>query len=84
MNWGNPALRKEIYDMMHFWFKKDIDGFRMDVITFISKHDGYPEFEAAYQGQNMIDMYAQGPRLQESLERDAQGSIKSLRHYDRS
>ncbi len=79
LNWENPKVREEIYDMMHFWFKKGIDGFRMDVITFISKHEGYPEFPEEYQGQNMIDMYAQGPRLHEFLHEMNQ---KVLSHYD--
>lgn len=79
LNWENPKVREEVYDMMHFWFKKGIDGFRMDVITFISKHDGYPEFVEEYQGQNMIDMYAKGPRLHEYLHEMNQ---KVLRHYD--
>lgn len=79
LNWENPKVREEIYDMMHFWFKKGIDGFRMDVITFISKHDGYPEFPEEYQGQNMIDMYAKGPRLHEFLHEMNQ---KVLSHYD--
>ncbi len=79
LNWENPKLRREIYDMMHFWFKKGIDGFRMDVITFISKHEGYPEFPDEYQGQNMIDMYAKGPRLHEYLHEMHQ---EVLQHYD--
>lgn len=79
LNWENPTLRAEIYDMMHFWFKKGIDGFRMDVITFISKHDGYPEFEDKYQGQKMIDAYAQGPRLHEYLH---EMNREVLQHYD--
>lgn len=79
LNWENLTLRAEIYDMMHFWFKKGIDGFRMDVITFISKHDGYPEFEEKYQGQKMIDAYAQGPRLHEYLH---EMNREVLQHYD--
>ncbi|MDG1122772.1 MAG: alpha-glucosidase [Glaciecola sp.] len=79
LNWENPKLRAEIYDMMHFWFKKGIDGFRMDVITFISKHDGYPEFAEEYQGQKMIDAYAQGPRLHEYLH---EMNREVLQHYD--
>jgi oligo-1,6-glucosidase len=79
LNWENPKLRAEIYDMMHYWFKKGIDGFRMDVITFISKHDGYPEFPEEYQGQAMIDMYAQGPRLHEYLH---EMNREVLQHYD--
>lgn len=79
LNWENPKLRAEIYDMMHFWFKKGIDGFRMDVITFISKHDDYPEFEEKYQGHKMIDAYAQGPRLHEYLH---EMNREVLQHYD--
>ncbi|MGB3724523.1 MAG: alpha-glucosidase [Glaciecola sp.] len=79
LNWENPKLRQEIYDMMHFWFKKGIDGFRMDVITFISKHDGYPEFAEEDQGAAMIDVYAKGPRLHQYLHEMHQ---EVLQHYD--
>ncbi|MGB3160980.1 MAG: alpha-glucosidase [Carnobacterium sp.] len=37
LNWENPKVRKEIYDMMNFWLKKGIGGFRMDVIDTIGK-----------------------------------------------
>ena len=43
LNWENPSLREEIYDMMRFWLDKGIDGFRMDVINFISKVEGLPD-----------------------------------------
>ncbi|CAD6587105.1 MAG: hypothetical protein TREMPRED_004662 [Tremellales sp. Tagirdzhanova-0007] len=43
LNWENEELRKEVYEMMHWWFKKGIDGFRMDVINFISKAEGLPD-----------------------------------------
>jgi oligo-1,6-glucosidase len=42
LNWENPKLRKEIYDMMNFWFEKGVDGFRMDAITFIAKDEEFP------------------------------------------
>jgi oligo-1,6-glucosidase len=35
LNWENPKVRMEIYDMMHWWLQKGIDGFRMDVINMI-------------------------------------------------
>jgi oligo-1,6-glucosidase len=79
LNWENPKLRAEIYDMMHYWFKKGIDGFRMDVVTFISKHDGYPEFPPQYVGDKMIDIYAQGPRLHDYLQ---EMNREVLQHYD--
>ncbi len=37
LNWNNPNLRQEIYDMMNFWIDKGIAGFRMDVIDLIGK-----------------------------------------------
>ena len=37
LNWNNERLRREIYDMMRWWFDKGIDGFRMDVIDMIGK-----------------------------------------------
>lgn len=43
LNWENPKVRKEIYDMMDFWFQKGIDGFRMDTISMISKKHGLPD-----------------------------------------
>lgn len=78
LNWENPKVREEIFDMMHFWFKKGIDGFRMDVITFISKHDGYPVFDGVH-GDKMIDVYAQGPRLHQFLH---EMNREVLQHYD--
>ncbi|KXJ62272.1 MAG: oligo-1,6-glucosidase [Alteromonas sp. Nap_26] len=78
LNWENPKVRQEIFDMMHYWFKKGIDGFRMDVITFISKHDGYPEFEGVH-GDKMIDEYASGPRLHQYLH---EMNREVLQHYD--
>jgi len=43
LNWENPALREEVYDMMTWWLQKGIDGFRMDVINYISKAENFPE-----------------------------------------
>ena len=42
LNWENPELRKEIYAMMNRWFKKGVDGFRMDVIPVIAKDTSFP------------------------------------------
>lgn len=79
LKWENPEVRREVYDMMHFWFKKGIDGFRMDVVTFISKHDDYPDFVPEYIGDQMIDKYADGPRLHEYLH---EMNREVLQHYD--
>lgn len=37
LNWENPAVRKAVYAMMNWWMDRGVDGFRMDVITLISK-----------------------------------------------
>lgn len=60
LNWDNPAVRREIHEMMKFWLDKGVDGFRMDVINLISK-----SFAADPEGE---DLYFQGPRLHEYLQ----------------
>lgn len=71
LNWENPKLRQEIYAMMNRWFKKGVDGFRMDVIPFISKDTSFPvitekELKEKYNGG--WDQYmASGPGLHSYL-----------------
>jgi oligo-1,6-glucosidase len=67
LNWENPALRQEIFKMMRFWFDKGVDGFRMDVIPFISKDTTYPPLPAEYNG-DFVKYYANGPHLHEYLQ----------------
>lgn len=78
LNWENPAVRREIYDMMHFWFKKGVDGFRMDVIPFISKDTSYPELDAT-EPHEFIAHYANGPKVHEYL---SELNQKVVSHYD--
>lgn len=37
LNWENPKVRREIYDMIHWWIEKGVGGFRLDVIDQIAK-----------------------------------------------
>lgn len=67
LNWENPAVRKEIYDIMKFWFDKGVDGFRMDVIPFISKDTTFPVLPEKYNG-DFVAYYAEGPHLHEYLQ----------------
>lgn len=67
LNWENPKLRQEIYDAVRFWFDKGVDGFRMDVITFISKDLPFKELPEKYNG-NFVQYYAEGPKLHEYLQ----------------
>lgn len=43
LNWKNPEVRSEVYDIMNFWLDKGIVGFRMDVINLIGKPEDYPD-----------------------------------------
>ncbi len=52
LNWENPKVRQEIYAMMHRWFKKGVDGFRMDVIPYISKDTTFPVITDAFLKAN--------------------------------
>ena len=72
LNWENPKVRHEVYDMMKMWFDKGIDGFRMDVIPFIAKDTTFPvitqkDIDEKYEGR--WDVYlASGPKLHEYLQ----------------
>ncbi len=67
LNWDNSKVRREIYNMMHFWLSKGVDGFRMDVIPFISKDPAFPDFPADYDG-NYGKIYASGPKLHDYIQ----------------
>src|SRR5947208_3216114 len=67
LNWENLKVRKEIYDIMRFWLDKGVDGFRMDVIPFISKDINFPALPEKYNG-DFITYYAEGPHLHEYLQ----------------
>ncbi|OYO03345.1 alpha-glucosidase [Enemella evansiae] len=69
LNWENPEVRKEIHAMMRWWLDRGVDGFRMDVINFISKTeplvDG-PEIPGRACSP-AFPMVADGPRMHEFL-----------------
>src|SRR3954452_3415098 len=61
LNWENPEVREAVYEMMRWWLGRGVDGFRMDVINFISKAPGLPD---GVGGEH----YICGPRIHESLQ----------------
>lgn len=63
LNWENEEVRKNVYEMMHFWFEKGIDGFRLDVINVISKDQRFPDDDEG-DGRKF---YTDGPRVHEFL-----------------
>jgi oligo-1,6-glucosidase len=67
LNWDNPKVRNEVHDLMKFWLDKGIDGFRMDVIPFISKDQSFPDFPKDFDGRPEY-IYASGPKLHDYLQ----------------
>jgi len=83
LNWENPKLREEIFQMMRNWFDKGVDGFRMDVIPFISKDTTFPhiskeELKEAW-GDDWSAYYGHGPHLHKYLQ---QMNSEVLSKYD--
>jgi len=69
LNWENPEVREAVYDMMNWWLDRGVDGFRMDVINFISKVTELPDGDIP-PGALFGDAYpyfGQGPRIHEFL-----------------
>ena len=63
LNWENPELRQEIYNVANFWLEKGVKGFRLDVINLISKPD---TLENDYEGDGRR-FYTDGPRIHQYL-----------------
>ena len=70
LNWDNPKVRDELVDMMNWWLDKGVDGFRMDVINYISKEEGLPQGDETIgnmMGFPGIEKYYYGPNLHKYL-----------------
>ena len=83
LNWENPELRENIYEILRFWLDKGIDGFRLDAITFISKDTSWPQITPEILQQHYSGdwghYYAIGPHLHRYLQ---EMHKKVMRHYD--
>ena len=79
LNWDNPVVRDEIFRMMDWWLQKGIDGFRMDVISLISKPEGLPDGEPGPNGYASFLLAANGPHEHEYLQ---EMNRKVLSRYD--
>ena len=64
LNWENPKVRNEVYDMMKYWLDMGCDGFRMDVVSYYSKVPGLPDSKTRGSQENFLD----GPRMHEFLQ----------------
>lgn len=68
LNWENPKVRDEVFQMMDWWCEKGIDGFRMDVISLISKDQAFPDGEVMDGLYGDFTPYSiHGPRVHEYL-----------------
>jgi trehalose-6-phosphate hydrolase len=68
LNWENEELRQHVYEMMHFWFDKGIDGFRLDVINLISKNQSFPNDDGSVAPGDGRKFYTDGPLVHEYLQ----------------
>ncbi len=67
LNWDNPAVRDEVYDLMRFWLDKGVDGFRMDVIPFISKGLEFSDLPESALARPQ-DSYTHGPQVHDYIQ----------------
>ena len=67
LNMDNPVVRNEVKDIMRFWLDMGVDGFREDVITFISKVKDLPNGISWLPAINGLPYYKDGPKLMDYL-----------------
>lgn len=81
LNWENPQVRNEVWKIMKFWLDKGVDGFRMDVINFLSKPNGLPDAPNPEHAEfgNVEPLVANGPKLNDYLR---EMNDKVLSHYN--
>ncbi|HJE51548.1 MAG TPA: hypothetical protein K8V15_06165, partial [Tessaracoccus flavescens] len=96
LNWDNEDVRDDVADMVSWWLKRGVDGFRLDVINYISKRPGLPDghpFIGELLEFRGVEHYFYGPRLHEFLRglrrdgftrREAPASTPRRRHPDGS
>ena len=77
LHWDNPAVRQDVFDMMNWWLKKGVDGFRMDVISLISKEPGLPDKETGINGYATFNVSANGPHVHEYLQEMRQKALNN-------
>ncbi|PHS02761.1 MAG: alpha-glucosidase [Leeuwenhoekiella sp.] len=66
LNWENPKVRQEVYNIMKFWADKGVDGFRLDAFQFAAKDTTFPKFPDGFE-KNFIQYYAMQDGLHDYL-----------------
>ncbi len=70
LNWDNPDVREDVQALVRWWLNKGVDGFRMDVVNYISKREGLPDGNkliGSLIGFTGMEHYFYGPKLHEYL-----------------
>jgi len=68
LNWENPRVRQEVFDLMRWWCERGVDGWRMDVISMISKDQDFPDGKPKSNGYGDSGPYVMnGPRVHEFI-----------------
>ena len=67
LNWENPKVRQEVYDIMKFWAEKGVDGFRLDAFQFAAKDTMFPVIEDDLE-KNFVQYYAMQDGLHNYLQ----------------
>jgi oligo-1,6-glucosidase len=78
LNWDNPDVREEVFELMRWWLEKGIDGFRMDVINLVSKREGLPDGAEGTWARG-AEHFANGPNLEDYL---SEMHEQALSEYD--
>lgn len=81
LNWNNPTVREEIYDIVSWWLERGIDGFRMDVINEISKTEGLPDGDPESEFLTGSEHFINGPRMHEYFDELAEEGFGEHREH---
>ena len=79
LNWENPKVRQEVYEIIDFWLSKGVDGLRMDVISLISKRNSFNDVPDKMSFAKVMEkVYANGPKIHEYLKEMNKKSFKKI------
>jgi oligo-1,6-glucosidase len=67
LNWENPELRNEMYDMMRFWLDKGVSGFRLDAFPFMAKDTNWPVMPKDFTNEQFVRWYGADLKVHDYL-----------------
>jgi oligo-1,6-glucosidase len=79
LNWDNPKVRQEVYQIMNFWLDQGVDGFRIDTLNMLSKVTSFPDVDTTEPFAIASEFFLNGPNLLEYL---AEMKHQVLTHHD--